>query len=56
MTEASWARVDEKIDSFYEGDLEHATDVLSALWDVVNKDEDITAPSNTPPAVSRFQF
>ena len=55
-TEATRVRVDEKIDSFYEGDLEHATDVLSALWEMVNKDGDITAPSSTLPAVSCFPF
>jgi len=55
-TEAIRAGVDEKIDSFYEGNLEHATEVLSALWEIVNKDGDITAPSNTSPAVSQFPF
>jgi hypothetical protein len=48
--------VDKKIDSFVEGDLEHATEMLSALWEIVNKDGDITAPSNTSSTVSPFQF
>jgi len=55
-TEATRARVDEKIDSFYGGDLEHATEVLSALWDIANKDGDITPASRTPSAVSCFQY
>lgn len=56
-TEATRASVDEKIDSFAEGDLEHATEILSALWEIVNNDGDITAPSSTPPSsVSRFGF
>lgn len=50
------ASVDEKIDSFAQGDLEHATEILSALWEVANKDGDITAPSNASPAVSLFRF
>ena len=53
-TEETRAGVDEKIDSFYEGDLEHATEALSALWEIVNKDGIIAAPSSTPSTVSRF--
>jgi len=53
-TEEIWVRVDEKIDSFYEGDLEYATEVLSALWEIVNKGGDIVGPSSATPAVSRF--
>jgi hypothetical protein len=48
--------VDKKIDSFVEGELEHATEMLSALWDIANRDGDITAPSNTSSTVSPFQF
>jgi len=55
-TEATLIGVDEKINSFYEGDLEHATEVLSALWEIMNKDGDIAAPSSTPSAVSRLPF
>jgi len=54
--EATLVRVDEKVDSFYEGDLEHAAEVLSALWGIVNKDGDITTPSSASPAVSRSLF
>jgi len=56
-TEATRLSADEKIDSFAEGDLEHATEVLSSLWEIVNKDGDITVPPNSPPSsVSPFQF
>jgi len=51
-TETTRVSVDKKIDSFVEGDLEHATEVLSALWEIVNKDGDIMAPSSTPLSVS----
>ena len=49
MTRAS---VNEKADSFAEGDLEHATEVLSALWEIAIKGGDIKPPANTPSAVS----
>ena len=55
-TEATRTSVDKKIDEFFEGDLEHATEALSALWEIVNKDGDITAPSNALPAVSPFRL
>ena len=50
--EATRTRVEEKIDSFVEGDLEHAAETLSAFWEVANKDGDVKAPSNTTTAVS----
>ena len=56
MTETIRARVNEKIDSFSQGGLEHATGVLSALWEIVNEDGDLTTTSNTLPAVSLFRF
>jgi len=55
-TEATQASVEQKIDSFVEEGLEHATEMLSALWEIVNKDGDIKAPENTPSAVRQFQF
>jgi hypothetical protein len=55
-TETTRASVEKKIDSFVEEGLEHATEMLSALWEIVNKDGDIKAPSNTSSTVSRFQF
>ena len=51
-TETIRAKVEEKIDSFSEGDLEYATEIVSTLWEVANKDGDAQAPSNTTPAVS----
>ena len=55
-TETIRVKVEEKIDSFSEGDLEYATEILSTLWEVANKDEDAQAPSNTTPAVSLTWF
>lgn len=55
-TEATQASVEKKIDSFVEGDLEHATGMLSALWEVVNNDKNIGAPSNTSSVVSLSRF
>jgi len=55
-TEATQLSVEAKIDSFAEGDLEHATEILSSLWEIINKDEDVTVPPNSPPSsVSPFQ-
>ena len=54
-TEITRASVEKKIDSFVDGDLAHATETLSALWEIVNKDGDIKAPSNNPPSVSLFR-
>jgi len=55
-TETTRISFDKKIDSFVEGDLEHATEVLSALWEIVNNDGEIKAPSSTPPVVSPLGF
>ena len=55
-TETTRASVNKKIDSFVEGDLEHVTEMLSALWEIVNKDGDVKAPTNTPSIVSLFRF
>ena len=55
-TEATQASVEKKIDSFVEEGLEHATEMLSTLWEVVNKEGDIKAPENTSSAVSQFQL
>ena len=46
------ASVNKKVHSFVEGDLEHATEVLSALWEIANKGGDIGSPANTLSAVS----
>ena len=47
-------KVEEKLDSFAAGDLEHAAEMLSALWKIANKDGEITAPENTSSDVSPF--
>ena len=54
--EATRISVDKKIDSFAEGDLEYAAEMLSALWEIANKDGDIKAPANTSSTVSPFRF
>ena len=56
MTETTRAKVEEKIDSFSEGDLEHATEILSTLWEIASKDGDVQVPSNATPAVSSTQL
>ena len=54
-TEPTRVKVEEKIDSYVEGDLEHATETLSALWEIANKGGGAKAPSNATPAVSSPQ-
>jgi len=54
--EVTCASVDEKVESFAEGDLEYATEILSALWEIASKDDDIKAPASTSSVVSQFQF
>ena len=58
-TEITRASVDERI----EGDLGHAAEVLSALWEIANRDDDTVneasvteTPSSTLPAVRHFRF
>ena len=51
-TETTRTSIEKKVDSFVEGGLEHAAEMVSALWKMVNKDGDVKAPSNTSPAVS----
>ena len=53
-TEAIRTGVEKKINSFSEGDLGHATEMVSVLWRVANKDENVTAPSSALSAVSPF--
>jgi hypothetical protein len=55
-TEATRISINKKIDSFVEGDLEHATEILSALWEIANNDDDIKAPSKKPTVVSQVRF
>ncbi|KAF9785425.1 hypothetical protein BJ322DRAFT_829340 [Thelephora terrestris] len=53
-SDATRVRVEEKLDSFAKGDLEHAAEMLSTLWKIANKDGNITAPSNPSPDVPQF--
>ena len=54
-TEATRTSVEVKVCSFVEGELDHAMEMLSALWEIASKDEDITAPaSDTESAVGPF--
>ena len=55
-TEATTVSIDKKIDSFGQGDLEHATDILSTLWEIMNTDGDIKATPTALPTVSCAQF
>ena len=54
-TEATRASVDKMIDSFVDGELEHATEMLSTLWDILTTDGDIKAPLKPLKFVSPFR-
>ena len=45
-------KIEEKIESFVEGDLEHAAEMVSALWKVFVKDGDVQPPSSNATPVS----
>ena len=53
-TETIRASFNKKIDSFAEGRFEHVTEMLSTMWDILNKSGDITVPStkSVPPLPS----
>lgn len=51
-TEATRASVDKMIDSFVDGGLDHATEMLSALWDILTTEGDIKAPPEPQKSVS----
>ncbi|KAF9785437.1 hypothetical protein BJ322DRAFT_830823 [Thelephora terrestris] len=51
-TEATRTSIEKKIDSFGEGNLEHAAEMVSALWKKVNTEGEVTAPSNTSSAAA----
>ena len=51
-TEAMRTSIDGKIDSFFEGGLEHATETVSALWGMAKRDGNIKSPSGLSSAVS----
>ena len=48
--------VEEKMDSFAEGDLELAGEILSALWETVSGDEEYAKPEMDFDCVGLFQF
>ena len=41
-----------KFNSFAKGELGHATEMLSTFWEVINRDGELKALSDTSPAVS----
>ena len=51
-TKATRVSVGKMIDTFVEGDLAHATEMLCTLWEIANKDGDIPAPPGASPGVS----
>ena len=53
-TETTRASVEKKIDDFVEEGFEHATEMLSALWETVNKEGDVKAPADASSTVSPF--
>jgi hypothetical protein len=55
-TEKTRVSVEEKIHSFLEGDLDHAMEMLSTLWEIASKDEDIKTPENDRAGVSLSKF
>ena len=56
IAETIRANVGKKIDSFVEGDLEHAAELISALWEIADKEGDIKPASNPELAVSFSLF
>ena len=56
-TETIRESFEKKVCSFVDGDLDHAVEMLSALWDIATNDEDVTAPeSGALSTVSSFQL
>jgi hypothetical protein len=55
QTEATRTNIEKKIDSFVEGDLEHAAEMVSGLWKIINQEGEVKAPSNTSSTVSRIR-
>ena len=55
-TENTRTRVEKRVCSFVEGDIDHAVETLAALWEIASNDEDVTSPANTPLVVSSFLF
>ena len=55
-TETISASIDRKIESFIEEGLKHATETLSALWEIANRDGGVRAPAAIVWTVSLFRF
>ena len=55
-TDKTCVQVGKKIDSFAEGSLEHATEMLSAFWKTVSGDGGVETPSNTSSPVRLSQL
>jgi hypothetical protein len=49
---ATRASVNKKVHCFAQGDLKHATEVLSTLWEIANKGGSVEPPTKASPAVS----
>lgn len=45
-TETTRTSVEKKVCSFVKGELDHAMETLSTLWEIVSKDKDMTAPTS----------
>ena len=54
--ETTGASVGKKINSFVDQGLDHATEMLSALWELANVDSDIKTAVNASSPVSWFHF
>lgn len=52
--ETTRASVKKRIQSFARGDLDHATEIISALWRIANEDGDVKAPTKTASDVRLF--
>ena len=55
-TEATRVSVEEKVNSFAGGKLEHAGETISLLWGIANKDGAAELPEGTSSTVSSFRF
>jgi len=50
----TWTRVCEIIDGHFKGDIEHATEALSSLWDALSQDGYVATPPDVKPPVRPF--
>jgi len=62
MEDSTTETIRASVEKKFEGDLGHATEAFSALWELANKDDDtttkvddiVTPASNASPVVSHF--